>query len=65
MMMAEERKLFRSKETGRVYTIKKSLDKGLVILRTEDGFGTALVNERTLEIHFIKEENETKTIPNP
>jgi hypothetical protein len=57
-MMAEERKLFGSKETGRVYTIEKILNKGLVILRTEDGFGTALVHEGTFEIHFIKEENE-------
>ena len=47
------------------YTIEKILDKGLVILGTEDGFGTALAHEGTFEIHFIKEENGTKTIPNP
>lgn len=64
-MTAEENKLFRSKETGRVYTIEKSLDKGLVILRTEDGLGTALAHEGTFEIHFIMEENGTKKIPNP
>jgi hypothetical protein len=60
-MIRRERQLFRSKVTGRIYFDDKTLDKGLVILRTEDGLGTALVNKETIEIHFIPQPRSTDT----
>ena len=58
-MTRKEKQLFRSKVTGMIYFVDKTLDKGLVILRTEDGLGTALVNKETIEIHFIPQPRPT------
>ena len=61
-MIRKERQAFRSKTTGRVYIIDKALNDGLMILRTEDGLGTALAHKETVEVHFVKEEDGEETI---
>ena len=39
-------------EDGTVYEVKKIHDKGFVILSSEDGSSTALMNLKELDLHF-------------
>ena len=54
-MMEKERRTFRNKKNGRVYTIEKMLGRGLLILRSEDGLSSVLTNEESMEFYFVKE----------
>jgi hypothetical protein len=53
--MTNEMKTYRSRETGRLYTVSKVLNSGLLILKSEDGLGTAMAHEETIEFHFAEE----------
>jgi hypothetical protein len=48
-------KMYRSRETGKLYTVSKVLDRGLLILKSEDGLGTAMAHEETIECYFAEE----------
>jgi hypothetical protein len=53
--MTNQIKMYRSRKTGRRYTVSKVLDRGLLILKSEDGLGTAMAHEETIEFHFAEE----------
>ena len=53
--MKNQIKMYRSRETGILYTVSKVLDRGLLILKSEDGLGTAMAHEETIEFHFAEE----------
>jgi hypothetical protein len=53
--MTRQIKMYRSRETGRLYTVSKVLGRGLLILKSEDGLGTAMAHEETIEFHFEEE----------
>jgi len=53
--MTNEIKMYRSRETGRLYTVSKVLNRGLLILKAEDGLGTAMAHEETIEFYFVEE----------
>ena len=53
--MTNQIKMYRSRETGILYTVSKVLDRGLLILKSEDGLGTAMAHEETIEFHFAEE----------
>ena len=40
-------------ENGVVYEVKKIHEKGFVILSSEDGSRTALMNSKEADLHFI------------
>ncbi len=61
-VIPKDRKFFRSKKTGRVYAIEKILNRGLLILKSEDGLSTVMADEETMEFHFV---NENHKIPKP
>jgi hypothetical protein len=39
-------------ENGIVYEVKRSHEKGFVILSSEDGSRTALINSKEVDLHF-------------
>ncbi len=43
--MTNEIKMYRSRKTGRRYAVSQVLDRGLLILKSEDGLGTAMTHE--------------------
>lgn len=51
MILREGDKIKKS-ESGTVYEVKKIHDKGFVILSSEDGSSTALMNLRELDLNF-------------
>jgi hypothetical protein len=51
MILREGDKVKKS-ENGTVYEVKKIHDKGFVILSSEDGSSTALMNLRELDLNF-------------
>jgi hypothetical protein len=53
--MTNEKRMYRSRETGRLYAVSKVPDRGLLILKSEDGLGTAMAHEETIEFHFAEE----------
>ena len=53
--MTNEIKMYRSRKTGRRYTVSQVLDRGLLILKSEDGLGTAMTHQETLECYFAEE----------
>jgi hypothetical protein len=53
--MTHVTKMYRCRETGRLYTVSKVLDSGLLLLKSEDGLGTAMAHEETIEFHFAEE----------
>ena len=53
--MKNQIRMYRSRETGVLYTVSKVLDRGLLILKSEDGLGTAMAHEETIEFHFAEE----------
>jgi len=53
--MTNQIRMYRSRETGILYTVSKVLDRGLLILKSEDGLGTAMAHEETIEFHFAEE----------
>jgi hypothetical protein len=53
--ITEEMAMFRSKETGRRYAISKVLDKGLLLLESEDGMSAVITHPETIEFCFVEE----------
>jgi hypothetical protein len=53
--MTHQIKMYRSRETGILYAVSKVLDRGLLILKSEDGLGTAMAHKETIEFHFAEE----------
>ncbi len=51
-MILREGDKVRKTENGIVYEVKKVDDKGLVILSSEDGSRTALMNMRDVDLYF-------------
>jgi hypothetical protein len=51
-MILKEGEKVKKTESGIVYEVKKIHDKGFVILSSEDGSRTALMNMRDLELYF-------------
>ena len=57
--ITEEMKMFRSRDTGRRYAISKLLDKGLVLLKSEDGMSAVLTHPETIDFYFVNEFNDS------
>jgi hypothetical protein len=51
-MILREGDKVKKTESGTVYEVKKIHDKGFVILSSEDGSTTALMNLKELDLHF-------------
>jgi len=51
-MVLKEGEKVKKTESGIIYEVKKIHDKGFVILSSEDGSRTALMNMRDLELYF-------------
>ncbi|MGA2517922.1 MAG: hypothetical protein ABSG44_15400 [Thermodesulfobacteriota bacterium] len=51
-MILREGEKVKKTENGIIYEVKKIHDKGFVILSSEDGSRTALMNMKDLELHF-------------
>jgi len=51
-MILKEGEKVKKTESGIIYEVKKIHDKGFVILSSEDGSRTALMNMRDLELYF-------------
>jgi len=51
-MILREGEKVKKTESGIIYEVKKIHDKGFVILSSEDGSRTALMNMKDLELHF-------------
>jgi hypothetical protein len=52
-MVLKEGDRVKKKETGIVYEVKKILEKGIVILGSEDGSSAALMNMKALDVYFV------------
>ena len=51
-MILREGEKVKKTESGIIYEVKKIHDKGFVILSSEDGSRTALMNVKDLELYF-------------
>jgi len=51
-MILKEGEKVKKTESGIIYEVKKIHDKGFVILTSEDGSRTALMNMKDLELYF-------------
>ena len=51
-MILREGDKVKKPEDGAIYEVKKTHDKGFVILSSEDGSRTALMNLKELDLHF-------------
>ena len=51
-MILREGEKVKKTENGIIYEVKKIHDKGFVILSSEDGSRTALMNMKDLELYF-------------
>ena len=51
MILREGDKVMKT-ESGTIYEVKKIHDKGFVILSSEDGSSTALINLKELDLNF-------------
>ena len=51
-MILREGDKVKKKENGMVYKVKKIGDKGFVILKSEDGSSSALMNMEQLDLYF-------------
>ena len=51
-MILREGEKVKKIESGIIYEVKKIHDKGFVILSSEDGSRTALMNMKDLELYF-------------
>jgi len=51
-MILREGEKVKKTENGIIYEVKKIHDKGFVILSSEDGSRTALMNVKDLELYF-------------
>ena len=54
--------VFKNRESGRVFTVK-SIDPGLILLGTTDGFHSMFVNPNSMEslfLPFVEEEVKPK-----
>ena len=51
-MILREGDKVKKTEDGAIYEVKKIHDKGFVILSSEDGSRTALMNLKELDLHF-------------
>ena len=51
-MILREGDKVKKTESGIIYEVKKIHDKGFVILSSEDGSRTALMNMKDLDLHF-------------
>jgi hypothetical protein len=52
MILREGDKIMNT-ENGIVYEVKKIHEKGFVILSSEDGSRTALMNSKDVDLHFM------------
>ena len=59
LRITEEVKMFRCRNTGRRYTISKLLDRGLVLLKSEDGMSAVLTHPETIDFYFVNEFNDS------
>ena len=53
-MLLREGDKVKKTESGIVYEVKKVHDKGFVILSSEDGSTTALMNMKDVDLHFSR-----------
>jgi hypothetical protein len=51
-MILREGEKVKKTESGVIYKVKKIHDKGFVVLSSEDGSRTALMNMKDLELYF-------------
>ena len=51
-MILREGEKVKKTESGVIYKVKKIHDKGFVVLSSEDGSRTALMNVKDLELYF-------------
>jgi hypothetical protein len=51
-MILKEGDKVKKREGGTIYEVKKIHDKGFVILSSEDGSSTALMNLKELDLNF-------------
>jgi hypothetical protein len=51
-MILKEGDKVKKTESGTIYEVKKIHDKGFVILSSEDGSSTALMNLKELDLNF-------------
>ena len=52
-MILREGDKVKKPEDGAIYEVKKTHDKGFVILSSEDGSRTALMNSKDVDLHFM------------
>lgn len=53
-MILREGEKVKKTESGIIYEVKKIHDEGFVILSSEDGLRTALMNMKDLELYFTR-----------
>ena len=51
-MILKEGDKVKKTDNGIIYEVRKILDKGLVILSSEDGLRTALTNMKDVDLYF-------------